>query len=76
VVARDVNELHGDNNLNKQNSLTEKGQTVPGSGDPVNTHDILTGSSPDGRALLRTKTRHAAIGRIAAMARRSWVTFS
>jgi hypothetical protein len=51
VVARDVNELHGSNNLSKQNSVTEKGDVIPGVGDPVNMHDVLTGSSPDGRAL-------------------------
>ena len=51
VVARSVDELHGDaNNLSKQTALTEKGETVPGRGDPVNMHDILTGSQPDGRA--------------------------
>ena len=47
-----MNDLHSpDNKLNKQNSLTEKGDTVAGRGDPVNMHDALTGSSPDGRAL-------------------------
>ena len=51
VVARDVNELHGSNNLSKQNSITEKAEGIPGVGDPVNMHDMLTGSSPDGRAL-------------------------
>ena len=52
VVARDVNDLHSDsNNLTKQNSVTEKGDVVSGRGDPVNKHDILTGSSPEGRAL-------------------------
>jgi hypothetical protein len=51
VVARDVNELHGTNNLSKQNSISEKGEVIPGVGDPVNMHDILTGSSPDGRAM-------------------------
>jgi hypothetical protein len=52
VVARDVNDLHGPgNNLNKQNSITEKGDVIPGRGDPVNMHDVLTGSTPDGRAL-------------------------
>jgi hypothetical protein len=51
VVARDVNELHGNNNLSKENSITEKGEGIPGVGDPVNMHDMLTGSSPDGRAL-------------------------
>lgn len=49
VVARSVEDLHGpNNNLNKQTALTEKGDVVPGRGDPVNQHDILTGSSPDG----------------------------
>ena len=49
VVAKNVNDLHsGKNYLNKQTSLTEKGDVVSGSGDPVNTHDILTGSDPAG----------------------------
>jgi hypothetical protein len=52
VIANSVDELHSaKNNLNKQTALTEKGDIVPGRGDPVNQHDILTGSSPDGRAL-------------------------
>jgi hypothetical protein len=50
TIARDVAQLHGDNNLNKQTALTEKGEMVPGRGDPVNKHDILTGSRPDGTA--------------------------
>ena len=51
VVARDLDELHSDrNNLSKQTALTEKGEVVSGRGDPVNMHDILTGSQPDGRA--------------------------
>lgn len=50
VIARNVDELHGANNLNKQTALTEKGQTVNGRGDTPNMHDILTGSQPDGRA--------------------------
>ncbi|MBV8823811.1 MAG: hypothetical protein JO084_19840 [Bradyrhizobiaceae bacterium] len=49
TVAKSVDDLHSDsNNLNKQTALTEKGETVPGRGDPVNTHDILTGSDPQG----------------------------
>ena len=51
VIAQDVNELHGKNNLTKETALTEKGDVVAGRGDPVNMHDILTGSTPDGRAL-------------------------
>ncbi len=49
VVAKSVEDLHSaSNNINKQTALTEKGETVSGRGDPVNTHDILTGSDPDG----------------------------
>ena len=50
VVARDVAELHGKNNLNKQTALTEKGDIVNGRGDTPNKHDILTGTKPDGTA--------------------------
>jgi hypothetical protein len=50
VIAKGVDDLHGDNNLNKRTAITEKGDVVPGRGDPVNKHDILTGSQPDGRA--------------------------
>ena len=49
VIANNLEELHSDhNNLTKQTALTEKGETVPGRGDPVNMHDILTGSDPQG----------------------------
>ena len=50
VVAKDVDELHGDNNLTKQTALTEKGEVVNGRGDNPNRHDALTGTQPDGRA--------------------------
>ena len=51
VVARSVEDLHGPtNNLTKQTALTEKGAVVNGRGDQPNTHDILTGSQPDGTA--------------------------
>jgi hypothetical protein len=36
-------------NVNKTTALDERGQTVPGRGDSPNEHDILTGSTPDGR---------------------------
>ena len=50
VVAKSVEDLHSDaSNLTKTTALTEKGETVSGSGDAVNTHDILTGSDPSGR---------------------------
>ncbi|HET6718017.1 MAG TPA: hypothetical protein VFH22_00125 [Rhodocyclaceae bacterium] len=49
VIAKNVDHLHsGKNNLTKQTVLTEKGETVTGRGDPVNMHDILTGSDPQG----------------------------
>src|SRR6516162_5995915 len=50
VIAKDVDELHGDNNLTKQTALIEKGDVVNGRGDTPNRHDALTGSQPDGRA--------------------------
>jgi hypothetical protein len=50
VIAKDVADLHGDNNLSKQTALDEKGQAVNGRGDQPNRHDILTGSQPDGTA--------------------------
>jgi hypothetical protein len=50
VIAKNVSDLHSDNNkINKQTALTEKGEIASGRGDPVNTHDILTGSDPQGR---------------------------
>ena len=51
LMAASVDDLHGPNNkLSKKNSLTEKGEIISGGGDPVNMHDILTGSTADGRA--------------------------
>ncbi len=50
VVARDVAELHGTNNISKTTALTEKGMPVNGRGDTPNTHDMLTGSKLDGTA--------------------------
>jgi hypothetical protein len=44
IVANNLDELHGTNNLGKQTSLTEKGDVVNGRGDTPNRHDILTGS--------------------------------
>jgi len=50
VVARNVEELHGENNLSKQTALDEKGELVNGGGDQPNRHDIRTGSQPGGTA--------------------------
>jgi hypothetical protein len=50
IIAKNVAELHGSSNLNKQTALTEKGDVINGRGDTPNMHDILTGSQPDGTA--------------------------
>ena len=58
LVGMNLAEIHGDtielarlgNRLNKNNSRNEKGEAVNGVGDMPNQHDILTGSTPDGRA--------------------------
>src|ERR1700723_1833779 len=50
VVAKDLAELHGQNNLTKQTSLSEKGEVINGRGDTPNRHDALTGTQPDGTA--------------------------
>jgi hypothetical protein len=50
IIAKDVNELHGNNNLDKETALSEKGERINARGDTPNMHDILTGSQPDGRA--------------------------
>jgi len=49
VVAKSVEDLHSPAvNITKKTALTEKGEVVSGRGDPVNTHDMLTGSDPAG----------------------------
>jgi hypothetical protein len=51
VVAKDVDDLHSDNNkLGFNTSLSERGQIIPGVGFAPNRHDVLTGSTPEGRA--------------------------
>jgi hypothetical protein len=58
LVARNLAELHGDtlelarlgNGIAKTADLTEKGEIVNGVGDNPNRHDMLTGSTPDGKA--------------------------
>ena len=49
VIATDLGTLHSGNALGKETSLDEKGVLVNGSGDSPNIHDILTGSTTDGR---------------------------
>lgn len=48
VVARNLAELHGENNINKETALDEHGNRTKVRGDTPNQHDILTGSNMDG----------------------------
>ena len=57
VVAKDVTDLHGANNLTKQTVLTEKGDVNNGRGDTPNRHDVLTGTQADGTAFTGTDDR-------------------
>ena len=51
VVATSVDDLHSANNkLSKENNLSDKGDMINGRGDTPNRHDILTGSTADGKA--------------------------
>lgn len=50
-VASSVADLHSDHNkLDKENSISERGDAINGRGDKPNRHDILTGSNLDGTA--------------------------
>ena len=57
LIASNVAELHGSNNLNKETALTENGLKVNGRDDKPIMHDILTGSRPDGTAFTDDKDR-------------------
>ena len=51
LIASNVEELHSaGSKLSKETALDEKGASVKGRADKPNTHDILTGSRPDGTA--------------------------
>jgi hypothetical protein len=52
TIAQNVNDLHAADNANitKQTLLNEKGEVINGRGDNPNMHDILTGSTMEGRA--------------------------
>jgi len=58
VVATSLDYLHSDNNkLGFDNSLSERGQIIPGVGFAPNRHDVLTGSTPEGRAFPAAEDR-------------------
>jgi hypothetical protein len=51
VIATSVDDLHSANNkITKATNLSEKGDVINGRGDQPNRHDILTGSTMDGKA--------------------------
>jgi hypothetical protein len=50
VIAKDVDDLIKNANINKETGLSEKGEMTKGRGDTPNEHDILTGSQMDGTA--------------------------
>jgi hypothetical protein len=51
LIAQSLDDLHSANNkISKQTALTEKGQPVNARGENPNMHDIMTGSTADGRA--------------------------
>lgn len=55
MVASNLAQLHSEESaVGKENSLNEKGDKVNGRGDTPNTHDILTGSLPDGQVAVDT----------------------
>ncbi len=51
VIAANLDELHAANKMSLDNTLTETGRKVAGAGFNHNNHDVLTGSSVDGKAL-------------------------
>jgi hypothetical protein len=54
LIASNIEELHSDKaNINNDTALDEQGRTINSQGAP-NRHDILTGSTPDGRATTMT----------------------
>src|SRR6266480_2421171 len=51
IVAQILDDLHSDNNkLGMNVSLSERGQVISGVGFAPNRHDVLTGSTPEGKA--------------------------
>jgi hypothetical protein len=50
VIAKDVDDLHKNSNINKETLLDEKGERIKVRGDTPNMHDMLTGSDMEGKA--------------------------
>jgi hypothetical protein len=50
IIAKDVDDLHANPNINKETLLDEKGERIKVRGDTPNMHDMLTGSDMQGRA--------------------------
>ena len=63
VIAQDLDQLHGDNNLNKDTALTEQGDVVNGRGDTPNRHDISRARSRTAPRSRQRRTGPAATGR-------------
>jgi hypothetical protein len=57
VVAKNVQDLHGNPNINRETALNEKGGRVNARGDSPNMHDILTGTQADGTAFAAGEDR-------------------
>jgi hypothetical protein len=52
VIAKNVDDLYANPNINTNTALTERGTMVAGVGMTPNWHDALTGSTPDGSAFI------------------------
>jgi hypothetical protein len=67
LIASNVDELHSDKaNINNDTALDEQGRTINSEGAP-NRHDILTGSTADGRAAPNTCQNWTSSGEGSAM---------
>jgi hypothetical protein len=49
-IAKNVEDLHAGSQINKANGLNEKGEATKVRGDTPNQHDMLTGSTLEGRS--------------------------
>src|SRR5258706_8352324 len=70
VIAKDVTELHGANNLTKQTALSEKGDIINGRGDTPNRMTCSRDRNRTERRLRRATTAPARTGRAARKVRR------